>query len=133
MAFVILTDVQKQALVGSNSFKVAAHWSIFDKASYWQGLDGANVPNNDRVLWAKNRKLSAQMNSNPNLVVGDADISQEFVVACKNYLLWDSEVEWTGSEEDFQLIISRLKNYSGTNLFDVLADSYFVSKVDNVF
>lgn len=61
MAYISISDEQKESLYNSERFKSLVEWAILNKARYWSQLDGSSVPGNDHIKWAKSRTFSSNI------------------------------------------------------------------------
>jgi hypothetical protein len=70
----VLTEEERQQLLGSSIFSEKCQWAVRDYAAYWSIHDGAGLATeSDRIKWAKDRQLSIAILKNditdPHLVV----------------------------------------------------------------
>lgn len=124
MALVVLTNQQKESLRSDIDFKEEVKWAVLNKAAYWKGMDGSNVPGNDRVRWAKSRQLAAQLQLNPSQVdpnYGNNQVVDRFLVYIKNIACLDDQVAFDPATVTAYLLTN--------NHFDAMADDWFNDQI----
>lgn len=125
MAFVILTDPQKDQLQADSGFQTEVKWGILNKATYWVGLDGTSVPGGQTgsflARWAKSRHFAALIVSNPAIAENAAAIKY-FLVQAKNIQCVDDTVNPFSTSQ----VVAKLLALSS---FDTLADQWFDNQI----
>lgn len=58
----VLSEAERQQLLGSSAFKEKCEWAVRDYAAYWSIHDGSGLSTEvDRIAWAKDRPLSVSI------------------------------------------------------------------------
>lgn len=126
MAFIILTDLQKDLLLNDVIFQSEVKWGILNKATYWLGQDGTAVPGGQNsaslARWAKSRHYAAIISLNPSIAENNLAVKY-FLFQAKNIQCVDDQQAFTTT-----LTINKLLSLSS---FDALSDQWFDSQIQN--
>jgi hypothetical protein len=119
MAYRVLTNQEKEELKNYQDFKEECKWGILNKAAYWKGLDGASVPGNDRIKWAKCRQYAASLQYSPQSVNPDNNpqVVDRFLVYIKTILCVDDAQAF-----DAAAVVAYLLTNSH---FEAMAETWF--------
>lgn len=118
MALVALTNTQKNALRNHEAFKTQVEWAVLNKARYWSQLDGASVPGNNWIKWAKSRQFSTALLTNGGVNVED------YVKLFLIYLT--QEVYNSPATFDNDVVTAYMVT---NNVFESIADNVFDAKI----
>jgi hypothetical protein len=128
MAFVTLTDPQKDILQTDPGFITETKWGVLNKATYWAGQDGTAVPGGQTptalARWAKSRAFAAQISLNQSIAENPA-IIKYFLFQAKNIACVDDQVSPFSPSQ----VVAKML---GLASFDALADQWFDSQIGNV-
>jgi hypothetical protein len=126
MALRVLTNQEKEELRNNSDFREECKWALLNKAAYWKGLDGASVPGNNHVRWAKSRQFSASVAQNPQIADpnNNYQIADRFLMYIKNEACVDDQVAFDPSAAIATLLAG--------SKFESAADLYFDDQIATV-
>jgi hypothetical protein len=119
MALQALNEQQQQAIVDSPLMRQEYSWKILNKAAYFKGITTGDL------LWARSLAVAQSLINNPNIVFGDAQLMQFFMLSVKvrNFLFYDPIANPT---VDIAIMVAYMESQSQ---FDYLVDDYFAAKI----
>lgn len=124
MAFIILTDPQKDMLLNDAAFQSETKWGILNKSAYWSGQDGTNPPDGNTSFghnrWRKSYNFAVAINQNPS-IAENIQIVKYFLIQFKNVTCVDDSVQFNTSQ-----VVAKLLSLSQ---FDAASDKWFDSQI----
>jgi hypothetical protein len=121
----VLTSDEKATLQANPRFIAQCKQAMLDKAVYWTGQNGVNMPDSPTAIrWAKSRLYGNGLISNPSSLSNGA-IVQQFIIYLKNMNLWDSAVTPFNADTVIDYMIAQSK-------FDTLADNVFDEQIKGI-
>lgn len=118
----VLTEPERQSLLGSSAFLEKCQWAVRDYATYWSGHDGSGLSTeSDRINWAKDRQLSISILKNG---VNDSHLVEVFLNASKG-----REFLLNASPESVSTLVSA---WDSSSAFEEFVAQYFRILGDNI-
>lgn len=111
----VLTDAERQTLLGSSSFLEQSQWAVRNYAAYWAIHDGSGFSTEaQRIKWAKDRMLSVDISVSD---IHDNDLALKFATLMKNI-----QITIGAAPQDPDTIVAEMLTESK---FETLASMYF--------